>query len=83
MSLPPALLLAVVVALHLYVLTPSLFPSLNQIMGAGKTTVIGPMLAMMLADGKSLVTQVLCCSPPTIFECKLRVSDCYRLTSWF
>ena len=28
-------------------------------MGAGKTTVIGPILAMMLADGKSLVTQVM------------------------
>jgi thiol-disulfide isomerase/thioredoxin len=30
----------------------------QMIMGAGKTTVIGPMLALMLADGKSLVTQV-------------------------
>jgi hypothetical protein len=28
-------------------------------MGAGKTTVIGPLLALILADGKSLVTQVV------------------------
>ena len=30
-----------------------------MIMGAGKTTCIGPLLALMLADGKSLVTQVV------------------------
>ena len=30
----------------------------QMIMGAGKTTVIGPMLALMLADGETLVTQV-------------------------
>lgn len=30
----------------------------QMIMGAGKTRVIGPMLALILADGKSLVTQV-------------------------
>jgi hypothetical protein len=30
----------------------------QMIMGAGKTTVICPVLAMMLADGESLVTQV-------------------------
>lgn len=30
----------------------------QMIMGAGKTTVIGPMLTLMLADGASLVTQV-------------------------
>jgi ABC-type multidrug transport system fused ATPase/permease subunit len=29
------------------------------LMGEGKTTVIGPLLAMLLADGKSLVTQVV------------------------
>lgn len=28
-------------------------------MGAGKTTIIGPLLALMLADGQSLVTQVV------------------------
>ena len=28
-------------------------------MGAGKTTVIGPLMALILADGKSLVTQVV------------------------
>jgi hypothetical protein len=28
------------------------------IMGAGKTTVVCPLLALMLADGQSLVTQV-------------------------
>ena len=31
----------------------------QMIMGAGKTTVIGPLLALMLADTKSLVTQVV------------------------
>eukprot|EP00946_MAST-07B_sp_MAST-7B-sp1_P000712 g712.t1 len=31
----------------------------QMIMGAGKTTIIGPLLALMLADGKSLVTQVV------------------------
>ena len=31
----------------------------QMIMGAGKTTVIGPLLALLLADGQSLVTQVV------------------------
>lgn len=31
----------------------------QMIMGAGKTTVNTPLLALMLADGKSLVTQVV------------------------
>mmetsp|Transcript_14755 Transcript_14755/g.40767 ORF Transcript_14755/g.40767 Transcript_14755/m.40767 type:complete len:3812 (+) Transcript_14755:277-11712(+) len=31
----------------------------QMIMGAGKTTVVTPLLAMMLADGESLVTQVV------------------------
>ena len=31
----------------------------QMIMGAGKTTVIGPIMALMLADCKSLVTQVV------------------------
>ena len=30
-----------------------------MIMGSGKTTVIGPMVALLLADGRSLVTQVV------------------------
>lgn len=30
----------------------------QMIMGAGKTTVVGPLLCLMLADGKRLVTQV-------------------------
>ena len=30
-----------------------------MIMGAGKTTVIAPLLVLMLADGVSLVTQVV------------------------
>ena len=34
----------------------------QMIMGAGKTTVIGPLLALMLADGSRLVTQV-CAAP--------------------
>lgn len=34
--------------------------SVHQLlMGAGKTTVVGPLLALMLADGQSLVTQVV------------------------
>ncbi len=35
----------------------------QMIMGAGKTTTVGPLLALMLGDGKSLVVQVkfLCC----------------------
>jgi hypothetical protein len=31
----------------------------QMIMGAGKTTVIGPLLTLILADGKELVTQVM------------------------
>ena len=31
---------------------------LQMIMGAGKTSVVSPMLALMLADGRSLVLQV-------------------------
>jgi len=31
----------------------------QMIMGAGKTTVIGPLLALILADGRKLVTQVV------------------------
>jgi hypothetical protein len=31
----------------------------QMIMGAGKTTVIGPLLSLILADGDSLVTQVM------------------------
>jgi hypothetical protein len=31
----------------------------QMIMGAGKTTVVGPLLALCLADGASLVTQVM------------------------
>ena len=31
----------------------------QMIMGAGKTTVIGPLLSLILADGESLVTQVM------------------------
>ena len=30
----------------------------QMIMGAGKTTVIGPLLALILADGKRLITQI-------------------------
>ena len=31
----------------------------QMIMGAGKTTIVGPMLALLLADGNSLITQVV------------------------
>ena len=31
----------------------------QMIMGAGKTTTVGPLLALMLSDGRSLVTQVV------------------------
>lgn len=31
----------------------------QMIMGAGKTTVVGPLLTLILADGKQLVTQVM------------------------
>lgn len=37
----------------------------QMIMGQGKTTVVGPLLALMLGDGKSLVTQVV---PPALLE---------------
>jgi len=33
-----------------------LFP--QMIMGAGKTTVVGPLLATLLASGESLITEV-------------------------
>lgn len=31
----------------------------QMIMGGGKTTVVGPLLALLLADGASLVIQVV------------------------
>jgi len=31
----------------------------QMIMGAGKTTVVGPLLSMLLADAGSLVTEVI------------------------
>jgi hypothetical protein len=34
----------------------------QMIMGAGKTTVVGPLLALLLADGKSLVMRSVCSS---------------------
>ena len=37
----------------------------QMIMGAGKTTVVGPLLCLLLADGKSLVTQ---CVPAALLE---------------
>lgn len=37
----------------------------QMIMGAGKTTVVGPLLALLLADGKSLVVQ---CVPNALLE---------------
>lgn len=40
----------------------------QMIMGAGKTTVVGPLLALMLADGEQLVVQVcLFCRLPVHF----------------
>ena len=37
----------------------------QMIMGGGKTTVIGPLLALLLADGQSLVVQ---CVPLALLE---------------
>jgi Protein of unknown function (DUF3638) len=37
----------------------------QMIMGQGKTTVVGPLLALMLADGRPLVVQVV---PPALLE---------------
>jgi len=37
----------------------------QMIMGAGKTTVVGPLLALMLADSKNLVIQVV---PPALLD---------------
>ena len=37
----------------------------QMIMGAGKTTVVGPLLTLMLGDGKNLVVQVV---PPALLE---------------
>ena len=37
----------------------------GMLMGEGKTTVVGPLLALMLADGKRLVVQ---CCPPALLE---------------
>ena len=36
----------------------------QMIMGAGKTTVVGPVLALLLGDGVSLITQVRHCLLP-------------------
>ena len=36
-----------------------------MIMGAGKTTVVGPLLCLILGDGSNLVTQVV---PPALLE---------------
>ena len=64
----------------------------QMIMGAGKTTVIGPIMALMLADSKSLVTQVV---PTALLDmsrnvmwkqyCQVIVKPVYTLTfsrSW-
>jgi hypothetical protein len=64
----------------------------QMIMGAGKTTVIGPLLALMLADSKCLVTQVV---PNALLDmsrnvmwkqyCQVIVKPVYTLTfdrSW-
>ena len=37
----------------------------GMLMGEGKTTVVGPLLALMLADGKRLV---ISCQPPALLE---------------
>lgn len=37
----------------------------QMIMGAGKTTVVGPLLTLILGDGRSLVMQVV---PPALLE---------------
>lgn len=37
----------------------------QMIMGQGKTTVVGPLLALMLGDNRSLVCQVV---PPALLE---------------
>ena len=37
----------------------------QMLMGGGKTTVVGPLLALMLADGESLVVQTM---PPALLE---------------
>eukprot|EP00760_Papus_ankaliazontas_P024689 PhM_4_TR2411/c0_g2_i1/m.74313 len=37
----------------------------QMIMGAGKTTVVGPLLGLMLADGQNLVVQVV---PPALLD---------------
>ena len=37
----------------------------GMLMGEGKTTVVGPLLALMLADGRRLVVQ---CCPPALLE---------------
>lgn len=39
----------------------------QMIMGAGKTTTVGPLLALMLGDGKSLVVQVSLKNSPQFF----------------
>jgi hypothetical protein len=36
-----------------------------MLMGGGKTTVVGPLLALMLADGKRLIVQTM---PPALLE---------------
>lgn len=36
-----------------------------MIMGAGKTTVVGPLVAMLLADGETLVSEVV---PPALLD---------------
>jgi len=47
----------------------------QMIMGAGKTTVIGPLLALMLADGNSLVTQMV---PTALLEMSIGVMrECF------
>ena len=43
----------------------------QMIMGAGKTTVIAPILALMLADGESLVFNVM---PAALLEHSMRPS---------
>jgi len=49
----------------------------QMIMGAGKTTVVGPLLALLLGDGKTLVVQVV---PAALLEFSRAVMrECFRL----
>ena len=50
----------------------------QMIMGAGKTTVVSPLISLMTAHGQSLVVQ---CVPNALL--RMSIDDCTSAAGWF